>query len=76
MIMTKIIYLLALYYTNGYLLSQIHNAVCRNRKEKSCISITKTCKVQEDGRRFLDINVNVALFGKSFIDARNELTDD
>ena len=76
--MTKIIYLLALYYTEGYLLSQTHNAVlnCRNRKEKSGISITKTCKVQEDGRRFLDINVNVALFGKSFIDARNELTDD
>ena len=45
-------------------------------KKKSGISITKTCKVQEDGRRFLDINVNVALFGKSFIDARNELTDD
>ena len=32
--MTKIIYLLALSYTKGYLLSQTHNAVCRNRKEK------------------------------------------
>ena len=81
--MTKIIYLLAHYYTKGYWLSQTHKAVlnrttdkCCNRKEKSGISITKTCKVQEDGRRFLDINVNVALFGKSFIDARNELTDD
>ena len=76
--MTKIIYLLALYYTNGYILSQTHNAVLNAviEKKKSGISITKTCKVQEDGRRFLDINVNVALFGKSFIDARNELTDD
>ena len=77
--MTKIIYLLALYYTKGYLLSQTHNAVLNRaviEKKKSGISITKTCKVQEDSRRFLDINVNVALFGKSFIDARNELTDD
>ena len=74
--MTKIIYLLAHYYTKGYLLSQTHKAVFRNRIEKSVSLIIKTSKVQEDGRPFLDINVNIALFGKSFIDARNELTDD
>ena len=52
MIMTKIIYLLAHYYTKGYLLSQTHKAVFRNRIEKSVSLIIKTSKVQEDGRPF------------------------
>ena len=52
MIMAKIIYLLAHYYTKGYLLSQTHKAVFRNRIEKSVSLIIKTSKVQEDGRPF------------------------
>ena len=48
MIMAKIIYLLAHYYTKGYLLSQ----TCRNRIGKDVPLIIKTSKVQEDGRPF------------------------
>ena len=48
MIMTKIIYLLAHYYTKRYQLSQTHKAILNKR----VILIIKTSKVQEDGRPF------------------------